>query len=147
MPFRLHISYENQPELLAYAADKLALAKGEWPDNSVAIGVFEAGVAEPRAVIVFVRTYRSVVDMHIATDGNRRWASRAILGDLAAYVFEAIEAPRLQCITAVSNEKCRKLITQLGLKEVGVIPGGMEDGEDAVLYSMLAHECTWLKGD
>jgi len=109
------------------------------------VGVYESDTAALRAVMVMVYTYGSSCDMHIASDGSRQWATRNILAGLFGYVFILHGAPQATITVEPDNTAALIMNIKLGFQVQARVPGLMADGGDAVLLTMRAHECPWIK--
>lgn len=141
---RLLLTQNHQATLLAWAAEVIRPGGFVWPKNAHAIGVIDHGWL--RAVVVLVQTYGADCDVHFASDGSRAWASRNVLAGLFGYAFLLRGVRRVQCWAGVSNTPCLTALRKAGFTEIGYVPGGMDDGEDAIMFSMLRSDCRWIKG-
>ena len=83
MTFRLTV--DKQEVLLRWAAERIGMPYG-WVADSEAMGVLDASDK-----VVAVGVLNMVADrqgwLHIASDGNRRWANRTILGGMFTMVM------------------------------------------------------------
>ncbi|KEP68808.1 hypothetical protein DL1_08455 [Thioclava dalianensis] len=141
---RLCLTDTDQPTLLAWAAQRLQLSTGRWPMQARALGVFDIKADRLRAVVVIVRVYESYCDVHVATDESAAWASRNIISGLAGYIFWLLRVARMQCIIGADNAKGVKILRHLGFNEIGTVPGGMDNGQDGIMFSMRKRDCRWL---
>lgn len=76
---------------------------------------------------------------------DKTWLNRHILNALFGYPFTQLHVRRVQLTTAKSNKKLRVMFERLGFKFEGVLRKAWRSGGDAVVYSMLSHECSWIK--
>ena len=76
---------------------------------------------------------------------DKSWLNRHILNALFGYPFSQLKVRRVQLKTAKRNKKLRKMFEALGFKFEGVLRQDWWLGGDAVVYSMLHHECRWIK--
>lgn len=139
---RIRCTIEDQDGLMKWAEGRLGL-DDRFPAHAKALGIVVDD--ELACVIVYVHTYHSVCDMHVASDGGRRWANRRTLGAIFAFAFAYLGAPRAQALVSVDNAPALRLCDRLGFGRVGVIPEAAEDGSDGVLFTMLARDCRHTK--
>ena len=76
---------------------------------------------------------------------DKTWLSRHILSALFGYPFTRLKVRRVQLTTSKRNKKLRTMFERLGFKFEGVLRKAWREGGDAVVYSMLPHECSWIK--
>lgn len=139
----LALTFEDQEGLLAWAAPRLDLPR--WPDGAKGLGVYEAETGDIRAVMVMVQTYSTSCDLHFATDGSRRWATRNILGGLFGYVFVLRGVPQVNITVEPDNVPALVMNLKLGFQIEARMRGIMSDGGDAIVMSMRATDCPWIK--
>lgn len=77
---------------------------------------------------------------------NKRALTRPILRELFSYPFITCGVVRLTTNTKASNEKSLKMQKQMGYVYEGRLRRffGDEDGDDAIILSMLKEECRWI---
>jgi RimJ/RimL family protein N-acetyltransferase len=75
-----------------------------------------------------------------------RWGTRRILYTMFSYPFLQIGVGRLVAETAVSNDAINRVIERMGFTFEGIARAGRRT-EDARIYSMLPHECKWIRDD
>lgn len=134
-----------QDVYLAWAAPRVGLLDGVFPDNAQAMAVVDDETKAIKAVAVYVQTYAGVIDMHFASDGSRRWANRSILGGIFGYAFYFLGAQRLTNVARASDKSTLVMEIKLGWQIEARLRGAMDDGEDGILLSMLKDECDWIK--
>ena len=76
---------------------------------------------------------------------DKTWLDRHILSTLFGYPFTRLKVRRVQLTTAKRNKELRIMFERLGFKFEGVLRKAWRGGGDAVVYSMLPHECSWIK--
>jgi RimJ/RimL family protein N-acetyltransferase len=96
------------------------------------------------AGVVFSNYHGYMIEVSIAAT-DRRWANRRTLNVLFAYPFSQLKVRRLQVTIAKRNKYVRKFVQRLGFVYEGTGRQAWPDGGDACVYSMLRHECRWLK--
>lgn len=85
------------------------------------------------------------INMHIATDGTKRWANRRFIFACFDYPFNQLKCYRVTAVVCISNSNAVKLVLKLGFKLEGRLRKAFPSGEDALLFGMLKEECRWLK--
>jgi RimJ/RimL family protein N-acetyltransferase len=81
----------------------------------------------------------------ICAAGEIGWLSRANLKVFMGYPFSQLGCHRMQTLVAKSNKRARSAVERLGFKNEGLVRSGLGVGRDAILYSLLRHECRWIK--
>ncbi len=107
-----------------------------------AIGVADDGRLIAGAVYNNYQGYMIEISM---ASISPRWCNRRTLRALLGYPFEQLKVRRLQFTIAKRDKKTRKLWERLGFKYEGTGRQAWPDGSDSCVYSMLKHECRWLK--
>ncbi|MGI9345511.1 MAG: GNAT family N-acetyltransferase [Gammaproteobacteria bacterium] len=135
---------ENQ-ELVLWARERLNIDFGL---TAHAIGVRNEN--EPLAVTVY-NNFKSrpngtvyMCDASIVSI-SPRWCNRSVLRQLFHYPFVILGVLRLQTICEAKNPRIRKFNQHLGFIEEGILREAWDMGGDAVVWSMLPHECKWLR--
>jgi RimJ/RimL family protein N-acetyltransferase len=138
----------GQDRLVAeWVAAKLGLSGADDFMPCVAIGI----VRDDRLVAgVVYNNYQTdregsplSIEMTIAST-SPRWASRKVLTELFEYPFIQLRVKRVQALTSVGNAEAQSLLKRLGFSQEGVHRCAYSDGEDAVSWGMLKHECKWM---
>lgn len=139
MTFRLTV--DKQEVLLRWAAERIGMPYG-WVDDSEAMGVLDASDK-----VVAVGVLNMVADrqgwLHIASDGNRRWANRTILGGMFSYPFYYRDLLKLTARVDIDNVASQVLCLKLGFKVEGRERAGFY-GRDIAIFGMLREECGWI---
>lgn len=138
----LAITFHMQERLLEWAGRRVAT--NEWPQPSVALGVIDTELRRIVAVFVINARFGHQCSMHIATDGRRRWATRAVLRELFDYVFHTLRHTRVNALIAVHNIPMIVTALKVGFVVEGTLKAGADDGLDAILLRMLVQECPWI---
>ncbi len=76
-----------------------------------------------------------------------RWATRRVLRTLFHYPFVQCGLRRLQTISEAADAKVCRFNERLGFTREGTLREAWDQGGDAVVWSMLPHECPWLEED
>jgi RimJ/RimL family protein N-acetyltransferase len=97
----------------------------------------------PLAVVVFDRFDEYNCQMHIASDGTKRWYSREFVSTCYRYAFLQMNMRRISVVIREDNARSLKLCRQLGHVEEGVLKEWFGD-KDGVLMRMLKTECRWI---
>lgn len=101
----------------------------------------EDGTIAAVTVFNFVTTYNC--EMSVASDGGRRWASRAFLGTCYRYAFRQLGLVRVTAVVEEDNTTSLTMCRKLGHVEEARLKNwfGTKDG---VVMRMLKGECKWL---
>ena len=105
------------------------------------------GVADDNRLIagvVYNNFHGYMVEVSMASI-DPRWCNRRTMRALFKYPFEQLKVRRLQITMAKRDKKTRKLFERMGFKFEGTGRQAWPDGTDACVYSLLRHECRWLK--
>ena len=84
------------------------------------------------------------LEMSIASV-DKRWANRHNLKALFAYPFIQLGLERVQTLCSANEGDIMNFNKRLGFKQEGIHRGLWPMGGDAVSFSMLSHECKWIK--
>jgi len=132
------------PVFRAWMAEHLGIAFGD--DTRYVASVLDDG-GDYRIVgcTAFNRWMEGSCEAHAATDGSkRRKIDRRYIWTCFDYAFNHAGKNCIVTHTAVDNHRSIALHEQLGLAEIGVIPGYYGEGKDARLYSITRQQ--WLDG-
>lgn len=142
---RLVLQSGDQETYLAWATPRVGIVDGSFPENTYALAVVDADTGAIIAVVGYTRTYDGLIDMHIASDGGRRWATRNILGGLFGYAFHMLGARKVSSIVDPDSREVVLMCIKLGFQFETRLRASLDDGRDAYLFTMLKDECTWIK--
>lgn len=131
----LHISVENQYFLLLWSARRLGIPNDLWMDGSRAVAVLD-DEDQVRAVMVVNQYTGSSVEASFVSDGSKSWASRLVVRDLLASLFDIPGVQRAFIRVAEDDAK-----TQIGALRVGCrfetrMRAAMPNLKDAVFLSL-----------
>lgn len=124
----------------------LAWAAARYPDNAIDDDTKAIGV-EADGKIMAVAFYNAFTDMscniHVVSDGGRRWASRAFLREAFAYPFVQLGLSRLTALVPAKNTDALTLDLRLGFQIEGRMVEAT-DNDDLVVLGMLRRNCLWI---
>ena len=103
-------------------------------------------------VFVVVYSHFSSANCHlsIATDGSKRWATRASLRAIFDAPFKTWGLRRVTFVVSADNEKSLQMMEKRGRSPLEVVREGtarcaFPNDVDGFLFGMLREECRWLK--
>lgn len=134
------IVYDDQPRLLEWARQKIP--GSDWEPDVKAIGQEIRG--EIRAVALFERFTQGDCQVHLCSDGSRRWMNRAYLVACFAYPFIQLGQRRITGLVPASNESAIRLNLHFGYVIEGRLRQAMPDGSDLLVMGMLRKECRFI---
>lgn len=116
------------------------------PEDTGAAFIAVLKDGEPQVIFAFhdwrQMEHGSVIECSMASD-NPRCVTRNVLYEAFRYPFGQLGVVRLQARTAESNRRCIRFLVGVGFVEEGVLRGGWDGRESAIMYSMLPAECRW----
>lgn len=86
------------------------------------------------------------IEMSIAST-SPRWCTRRVLHFLFRYPFLDLGVGRVQVTVHRRNKHTRNFVERLGFVYEGKGRRAWPTGGDAVVYSMLPHECRWISDE
>lgn len=84
------------------------------------------------------------MQMHVASDGTRRWLNREYLRVCFDYPFNQAEVQRVTGCVGEGNAKAREFIEHLGFERETRLSGAHPTG-DLLIYCMRKPQCRWLQ--
>lgn len=78
---------------------------------------------------------------------DKRWCSRRILRTIFDVAFDFLKCRRVSVMVDVQNKQSQKLVERLGFYKEGLLRAFRDNGNDALIYSMLKQECQWRTKD
>ena len=132
--------------LLAWAAKRVgttfAPAECKW-----VAGLGPGGITW---VVVYSHFSDRNCAMSIATDGSRRWASRAMFAQIFGIPFVQWKFPRVTFIVAENNARSLAMLRHngrfsIGAREEGRMRAMFADDVDGIAFGLLARECRWIR--
>lgn len=134
------ISHAQNPEYLAWANDVLQVefdpALCVWLTKLDADGHISA-------VVVYNMCTKYNIEMSVASDGRRRWASKEFLGCCYRYAFNQLGLRRVTALVEDGNEKSLSMCRKLGHVEEARLAGWF-GAKDGIVMRMLKEECVWI---
>lgn len=129
----------DKDELLEWAAAR-------YDDNAIDSDTHAIGV-EVDGLIQAVAMYNCFTDIscniHVVSDGGRRWASRTFLREAFAYPFVQVGLKRLTALVPAKNTDALTLDLRLGFQVEGRMAEAT-DNDDLVVLGMLRRNCIWI---
>lgn len=138
------IELTQHPILLSWAADilkvKFDASQAVWISHLKPLG---GGEIDVEAVVVFTRFSTHNCEMSIATNGKKRWATRAFMRTCYRFAFEQLKLARITVVIEHDNETSLRMCRKLGHTEEGRLKHWFGD-KDGILMRMTRQECKWL---
>lgn len=129
----------DKDELLDWAAAR-------YDDNAIDSDTHAIGV-EVDGMIQAVAMYNCFTDIscniHVVSDGGKRWASRTFLREAFAYPFIQLGLKRLTALVPARNTDALTLDLRLGFQMEGRMAEAT-DNDDLVVLGMLRRNCIWI---
>lgn len=129
----------DKDELLDWAAAR-------YEDNAIDSDTHAIGV-EVDGVVQAVAMYNCFTDIscniHVVSDGGKRWASRTFLREAFAYPFVQVGLKRLTALVPAKNTDALTLDLRLGFQVEGRMAEAT-DNDDLVVLGMLRRNCIWI---
>jgi hypothetical protein len=113
-----------------------------WPGDSQCLAIM--GEDFVRAVVVYNLFMECSCCAHIATNGQRNWATRGMLFGIFSFPFLQLKLRRITLPIAERNVEAQILALKLGFKFEGRLLNATED-DNEVLLGMLREDCIWIK--
>ena len=133
------IIYDEQARLLDWAAAHYADAAVDG--DTYAIGLEQSG--EIVGVVLYNNFLEVACNMHVVSDGKRRWLTRDFLVHAFAYPFIQLGLNRVTAMVPASNTDALTLDLKLGFQLEGRMTEAMP-GDDVVILGMLRRHCKWI---
>lgn len=129
----------DRDELLEWAAAR-------YDDNAIDSDTHAIGV-EVDGLIEAVAMYNCFTDIscniHVVSDGGKRWASRTFLREAFGYPFIQLGLNRLTALVPAKNTDALTLDLRLGFQVEGRMAEAT-DNDDLVVLGMLRRNCIWI---
>lgn len=140
MPLR--ITQQDQHRILQWAAERTG-TEGPWPRGTSAVAVVDEWNAL-RAALVVVRLYAREADLHLASDGSRRWAAPSLIAAGLSYVFWGLGAPLARAVIDADNTDALVAALRCGFRIDGVSRRAGPTGKDGVILTMREEDAHLL---
>lgn len=131
--------YNQDARLVPWVAERTG--GGTFRPDATAIGLERDG--ELVAAVVFDGFSKADCNMHVASDGSKRWLSRGFLAAVFAYPFTQLGLRRVTALVPASNTVALEFDKGLGFVQEGYHPHGLPD-DDLVTLGMLRGACRYL---
>jgi RimJ/RimL family protein N-acetyltransferase len=140
MPATIEVVGEQRPVFIDWA--QRALGGIRLARDAKTIAAVRDG--EILAVVCYDTFTAFDCHMHIASNGSRRWISRALLREAFAYPFIQCGLRRVTGLVAASNQDAMRFDLHLGFRIEGLCREGAPDG-DLFILGMLRRECRFIQ--
>lgn len=131
--------YDRTDELLRWAAERIGVEC--FKPDAKTIGQERDG--EIAAVVVFDGFSDVDCNMHIASDGSRRWLTRALLVAAFTYPFIQCGLRRVTGLVPADNKDALRFDEHLGFRREGFHPHATKTG-DLISLGMLREHCRYI---
>lgn len=122
---------------IAWAASRIGIER--FRDD--ARGIASVRVTGELAAVVVFDTFSSCdCNMHIASDGSRRWLTRALMLEAFAYPFVQLGLKRVTGIVPSKNAAALEFDKGLGFEVEGLCREALPD-DDVVILGLLRRDC------
>lgn len=121
---------------IAWAAERVGVAS--FRPDAKGIAKLEGEIL--RAVVVFDTFSSCDCNMHIASDGSKRWLCRNLMRDAFAYPFVQLGLRRVTGVVPKKNQEALMFDLRLGFEVEGVCREAMPS-DDVVILGMLRRDC------
>jgi RimJ/RimL family protein N-acetyltransferase len=132
---------EQRPEFFDFAARVLEVELRHDAGARVIANLDGDRIA---AVTAFTRFDARNAEMSIASDGSKKWMTRAFLYESFAYPFITLNLERVTGVVDSRNRAALTLDLKLGFVPEGVLRRWFGEA-DGILLGMLRSECRWLQ--
>lgn len=139
MPATIEVVGEQRPIFVDWA--QRALGGIRLARDAKTIAAVRGG--EILAVVCYDTFTEFDCHMHIASNGSRRWISRALLREAFSYPFIQCGLRRVTGLVAASNRDAMRFDLHLGFRIEGLCREGAPDG-DLFILGMLRSECRFI---
>lgn len=137
----------SSPRVAQWVASKIEDMKDAvefGPCTTIGVGV--NGKPAMGVVYSMFREERHGNDVRvtIAAESHMPWAKPSVLRTIFQYPFETLGCVRITCVIKEGNDRSLNLAKRLGFRKEGVLRRGWDGKTNALVYSMLKHECRYL---
>lgn len=131
--------YGEEHRLLPWAKERIGIHS--FRRDAYTIGLERDG--ELVAVVVYDNFSDVDVNMHIASDGTRKWMNKDLLVSAFAYPFIQLGVRRVTGIVPAGNKDALAFDENLGFVREGYHPNAAP-GDDLVSLGMLRENCRFI---
>lgn len=115
---------------------------GKWNGEGQTIGLTNSDEGLS-AGVVFDNFNGANVNMHVASDGSRRWLNREFLWYCFYYPFKELKVKRVTGLVAEPNKDSRRFTEHIGFTLEARLKDAHPEG-DMLVYAMTPDQCRWL---
>lgn len=133
------ILYGQEARLLPWAQEKIGT--GPFREDAKVIGLERDG--EVVAAVVFDNFSAADCNMHIASDGTRRWMNKELLLSSFAYPFVQLRKRRVTGMVPGKNQQALEFDLHLGFEVEGRCRDALPD-DDIIILGMLRRDCRFI---
>lgn len=124
----------------------------EWAAHQIGIEQFRSDattitVLKDKQIIgvtVFDTFSPAECQIHVASDGSRRWLTRDYIRMVFAYPFVQLKFRRVTSLVPETNTDSARFCAHMGFREEGRLREAGLHGEDLILFGLLRRECRWV---
>ncbi|MFT0547872.1 GNAT family N-acetyltransferase [Allopusillimonas ginsengisoli] len=135
------VSGEQRPEYFEFASRQLGETWSHGPCCKCLTSL--SGTGKIQAVVIFDLMTDVDCRLNIATDGKRRWLSKAFLAWIFRVAFVQWSMRRVSALVEAHNAQSVKMVERLGFVQEGVLRKAFGE-QDGILFGMLREECRYL---
>jgi len=134
-----NLIYGQEERLLPWAEQRIGT--GPFRRDAFAIGLEKDG--ELVAAVVFDNFSACDVNMHIASDGTKRWMNKELLLAAFAYPFVQLKLNRVTGLVPAKKAEVVKFDQHLGFKIEGYCHKALPD-DDIIILGLLRANCRFI---
>lgn len=131
--------FQPQADIVAWVAERIGIT---FRDDAKAIGVTRDGKLAGGVVFDTFSDHSCCIS--VASDGTANWLTREFVAAVFAYPFSQLGLRRLSALVSVNNAASLRFVKAFGFTEEGRLREDGEDGEDLIVFGLLARECRHL---
>lgn len=131
--------YGNEERLLPWARERIGLSG--FRRDAYSIGLERD--RELVAVVVYDGFSDADANMHIATDGSKRWMNKELLLAAFAYPFNQLGLRRVTAMVPAKNTAALEFDEHIGFVREGYHPKALP-GDDLISLGLLRENCRWI---
>lgn len=134
------VIYGEEDRLLPWAAERIGVPR--FRADAYTIGLERDGALV--AVVVFDTFSDCDCNIHIASDGTRRWMNRELLLATFAYPFTQLGFRRITGLVAENNPEALAFDENLGFRREGYHPHAAGEGVGMITLGLLKENCRFI---
>lgn len=124
----------------------VAKKTNEFGNFGCAVGIGWRKNSEIVAGVVFNDFNGVNIQMHVASDGSKRWLTREFLWTVFDYPFHQAKVDRITCLVGEGNKAARKFNEHIGFERETTLRSAHPTG-DFLVYVMWKERCKWISQD